>query len=416
VGITADDLTGAADAAAAFARAGAPVGVALDLRPPAGVTERRAFAVTTNSRGCGAEEVFDLVSESASNLRMAGATSIYKKVDSNLRGNVGAELAAILDILGGPLVFAPAFPARGRTTVAATVLVDGVPVAETEMGDDPEAPATHSCVIALLRHQRPSLKVAHCPLAAVRAGAEAVRAHFRAGEIIVVDAETDDDLGLIAEAILSHSPPPAAAGSAGLAAALAERLLGKRTPFAWPEAQARPSLAVLASASRRLADQIRYAASQPDIAVVPFSCEKLTWEEEPIPELETAIARGAKALSRGSNTLIYAAGKLPEVERPVDLIVEHLAHLTYVVIQQARPRALLVGGGATAQAVLGVLGAHAIEVDGAPLPGIAAGLVVGGDLAGRPVALKPGAAGEKEAAAEMLRYLGRRAAALEEQA
>jgi uncharacterized protein YgbK (DUF1537 family) len=96
------------------------------------------------------------------------------------------------------------------------------------------------------------------------------------------------------------------------------------------------------------------------------------------------------------------------------LVVEHLAHLAYIVIRQAAPRALLVGGGATAQAVLGVLTARGLEIDDEPQPGIAAGSVVGGEFAGRPIALKPGAAGGKEAAAELLRYLARRAAALEE--
>ncbi len=413
VGITADDLTGAADTAAAFARPGAPVGVSLDLQPPATTMERRVFAVSTSTRGAAADEVFDLVSESASNLRMAGATLVFKKVDSNLRGNVGAELAAVLDILGGPIVFAPAFPARGRTTVGATVLVDGVPVAETEMGRDPEAPVTHSHIIELLQHQRPGLRVTTCGLDVVRAGVEAVRAQFRPGIIVVCDAETDDDLDAIAEAILSHSLLPTVAGCAGLAGALARRLMGEHAPSAWPTESAGPVLGVLASASSSLMEQARYAASQRDLAVVPFPCEKLTWEEEPVGELATATERAVGALTAGRHTLLYAAGKLPEVTRPVDLVVEHLAHLAYTVIRQAAPRALLVGGGATAQAVLGVLTAHAIEVDEEPLPGIAAGLVVGGEFAGRPIALKPGAAGRKEAVAELLRYLARRAAAVE---
>ena len=414
VGITADDLTGATDTAAAFARPGAPVRVSLDLQPAAATAERHAFAVTTNTRGAAADEVFDLVSESASNLRMAGATLIFKKVDSNLRGNVGAELAAVLDILGGPIMFAPAFPARGRTMIGGTVFANGVPVAETEMGRDPEAPVTHSNVIALLQHQRPGVQVAPCTLDLVRAGAEVMRAQLRPGVIVICEAETDDDLDLIAEAILSHSPLPTVAGGAGLAAALARRLMGNRPPSVWPPGSAGPVLGVLASASSSLLAQARYAASQRDVAVVPFPCEKLTWEEQPVLELTTGTERAVTALVAGRHTLLYAAGKLPEVERPVDLVVEHLAHLAYIVIRQAAPRALLVGGGATAQAVLGVLTARGLEIDDEPQPGIAAGSVVGGEFAGRPIALKPGAAGGKEAVAELLRYLARRAAALEE--
>ncbi len=111
VGITADDLTGAADAAAAFARPGASVGLSLDFRPPTAKDERPVFGVTTNTRGLPAGEVFDLVGDSVGQLRMAGATFIFKKLDSNMRGNVGAELAAVLDTFGGPILLAPAFPA-----------------------------------------------------------------------------------------------------------------------------------------------------------------------------------------------------------------------------------------------------------------------------------------------------------------
>jgi uncharacterized protein YgbK (DUF1537 family) len=59
------------------------------------------------------------------------------------------------------------------------------------------------------------------------------------------------------------------------------------------------------------------------------------------------------------------------------------------------------------------LGVRVVEVDNEPLPGIAAGIAVGGELDGRPVVLKPGAAGGESAVAELLHYLGRRAFALE---
>jgi hypothetical protein len=63
--------------------------------------------------------------------------------------------------------------------------------------------------------------------------------------------------------------------------------------------------------------------------------------------------------------------------------------------------------------VLAALGAEAIEVDDEPLPGVASGLVAGGLLSGRPIVLKPGAAGEERAVVELLDYLRRRAAARE---
>jgi len=412
IGITADDLTGAADTAAALARPGRPVTVSLGPAPrrPVGGP---AFAVTTNSRACPANEVYRLAAASVAGLRDAGAGLIYVKVDSNLRGHVGAALAAGRDVLGGLILFAPAFPARGRTTVDGVALVNRVPVAETEMAYDPEAPVTSSEVIELLRGPRADLEIALCDLSTVRAGAEAIRSALPDHGVLALDAETDSDLDSIAEAALALSPLPVMAGSAGLAAALARRLFGPPAHLDWPTTRAGPVLSVLASSSEVLTSQVAAAAGSGDVASVPFLCRDLTWEDQPVPELRRAIEAAGAGLTAGRHVVVYATGPLPAVARPVALVVEHLAHLAFVVVKEARPGGLLVGGGATAQAVLEALGAEAVEVDEEPLPGIAAGLIVGGELDGHPIALKPGAAGGEQAVVQLLDYLGRRAGAVE---
>ncbi len=97
--------------------------------------------------------------------------------------------------------------------------------------------------------------------------------------------------------------------------------------------------------------------------------------------------------------------------RPVDLVAEHLAHVAFVVARQAKPAGLLLGGGATAQAVLGVLGATGVEIDDEPYPGIGAGLITRGDMADHPVVLQPSAAGHAAALVDLMQYLERRAGA-----
>ena len=60
---------------------------------------------------------------------------IYKKTDSLLRGNIGAELRALCDAAGsGPLVFAPAYPTGGRTTIDGIHRLEGIPVADASAG------------------------------------------------------------------------------------------------------------------------------------------------------------------------------------------------------------------------------------------------------------------------------------------
>ena len=412
IAVTADDLTGAADSAAALARPKAAVPVSL-TPPPRAWQGRKAFAVNTDSRTCSPEEAHRRVRESVGALRAIGAGVIYKKIDSNLRGNIGAEVAAVREAMGATVVLAPAFPARGRTTRGGVLLVNGAPVSETEMAHDPQAPVTESEIVALLRATGGDCPISCCRLAAVRAGAGQLRESFRAEGVVVCDAETDADLDIIAEAALSLSPVPALVGSAGLVAAVGRRLLGPPEPTRWAASSAAPILGVLASASANLPRQVAAAAESGDIGAVPLLCARLSREEQPLPELNETIAQALAELTAGRNALVHAVGPLPDVAAPVDLVVEHLSHLAFVLARKGRPQGLLVGGGATALGVLSALKAEAIEVDDQPLPGIAAGLVVAGEFAGRPVVLKPGAAGEEQAVAQLFAYLGRRAAALE---
>ena len=410
IGVVADDLTGAADTAAALARPGEHVPVSLTAHPR-DFAGRAAFAVTTDCRPCGPADAYRATKVALEAVQDAGAALLYVKVDSNARGSIGAYLAADRDVAKRPVVLAPAFPSRGRTTVQGEVLVNGVPVAQTEMSRDPEAPVRESKLLDLLRSQWPGLPVHSLPLSAVRSGRPSVKAHSRG--VVVCDAESDADLDAIAQMILAMSPPPVVAGSAGLAAAIGRELFGAPSRRSWPGPGRGPVFAVLATSSDALTAQVRRAAETAGLSPVALACQHLSRMEEKLPALREAIDRAAAELAAGRNALVYAVGPLPDVDDPVGLVVEHLAHLAFVVARMRAPRGLLVGGGATAHGVLGALGAEAVAVDDEPLPGVAAGRIVGGVLAGRPVVLKPGAAGDDSAVMTLLDYLHLRAAALE---
>src|SRR2546425_11320115 len=204
--IVADDLTGACDAGTLFAGK-APVPVTVWPDPPVAA---EVAVVDTESRHLDRVAATDRVSDAAAALR-AGATSWFKKIDSTLRGHVGAEIVALLQATRTPsAVTCPAFPSEGRTVLDRVLRVNGTAAAH---------------VVDLIRSEsdRP---LAWIPLAEVRAGgaALAVRLARLAGMIAVADAETDDDLDTIVGAALALDPVPLLAGSAGLAQPLAERL------------------------------------------------------------------------------------------------------------------------------------------------------------------------------------------------
>src|SRR5438445_665473 len=86
--IVADDLTGACDAGTLFAGK-APVPVTVWPDPPVAA---EVAVVDTESRRLDRAAATDRVSDAAA--QRAGATSWFKKIDSTLRGHVGAEIVA----------------------------------------------------------------------------------------------------------------------------------------------------------------------------------------------------------------------------------------------------------------------------------------------------------------------------------
>lgn len=106
--LLADDLTGACDAGVQFALRGLATTVWLDPEPrePAEVT-----AVSTNSRRDPPEVARRKVEAACRALPKL----IFKKIDSTLYGNIGAEIEAAMEVCGFREAFvAPAFPAQGR--------------------------------------------------------------------------------------------------------------------------------------------------------------------------------------------------------------------------------------------------------------------------------------------------------------
>src|SRR5262245_59355225 len=117
--VIADDVTGACDVGAELAAAGFAVRVSVGSGPNAGPTGVAAGGdvvqvINTQSRTLSARHAYERV---LGLLRKRPADLVLKKIDTALRGHLGAELDAVLDGLGAVAVFVlPAIPAAGRVT------------------------------------------------------------------------------------------------------------------------------------------------------------------------------------------------------------------------------------------------------------------------------------------------------------
>lgn len=226
--IIADDLTGANDTGVQFAKKEIPALVlteaAEDLRPYA--DESQVLVVNTESRHLAGARAAERVRRTTAAALAAGVTHFYKKIDSSLRGNVGAELEALMIASGRPkLPFVPAYPKLNRTTRDGRHYVDGAPLHQTVFARDPLEPLEESYVPALLEKQM-SARAFSLTAARLRT----TSSPFGADGVYVLDASTDRDLEEIGVLLRKENLLGAVAGSAGFAEHLPDLLQFEKRP------------------------------------------------------------------------------------------------------------------------------------------------------------------------------------------
>ncbi|GAA2074625.1 four-carbon acid sugar kinase family protein [Pseudolysinimonas kribbensis] len=135
--------------------------------------------------------------------RLGREILVLLRGDSTLRGHVFAE-ADVFAGDDGRVLFVPAFPQGGRTTIGSVhrVVIDGVdtPVGETEFAADPVFGYRSSDLVEWTR-ERGGRRAIPVPLEALRstAGGAVAEALAAAGPrlLVVPDVQTDDDIRLV---------------------------------------------------------------------------------------------------------------------------------------------------------------------------------------------------------------------------
>src|ERR1700722_8870511 len=390
--ILADDLTGAADCAVAFGRRGHAAVVTWGEIDDASDRGLPVLAYDAASRGLAAGAAAGRHAEVLERLSEPGRV-LFKKIDSTLRGQPAAEMAAALAHIksrsGSALgVFAPAFPVTGRTTVDGRVLVKGRALEEAEVWlrdhTYPNADLAEVLATAGIR----SVKVT---LATVRGGE--LRATFArlAGEgdvIAVCDAQTSQDLHLIAEASLPASSATFFIGSAGLAHALAGFEAGDAAEP--PRMTASPSgtlivVGSLAGASRSAARELEATGTVKPFPVAPASL------------LDGGAGRGSLA-TEVMKRLCGGGDALIEIMMDDEPDLSLGPRLSRALADALRPVAPAIGafaatGGETAAILLSRFGVNGIRLADEIEPGVSLGLTLG--KLSVPVATKAGAFGDK---------------------
>jgi uncharacterized protein YgbK (DUF1537 family) len=385
--ILADDLSGAADCGVQAARRG--MRTVVRLGPPTaagggspGAQDALAWDLDTRSRD--AATAFERTRAAAKRTSPDGW--LYIKVDSALRGHIGAALDAAVEAPGARLALvAPAFPAQGRTTIDGLHRIRGG-VCE-RLSDLLSTQSRHA--VATLR------------LDAIRAGDAVVTLGGLDGPgpwIIACDAEDEADLERLAREVGGAFPDAVWAGSAGLAGALAEVVAGsaRRTSPARLPIVDGSVLVVAGSTAQETRTQVESLLEADDVGVVAVPAEALVaGGQRGAAEAERAAAALASLLAAGGDAVLRVVGRAPDTAGP--RIAAGLGAIVAAATELAPPAGLVLTGGETARAVCDALGVDRLELLGEVEPGISMAIAVaGGAGSSRPVVTKAGAFGGPE--------------------
>lgn len=354
--IVADDLSGAADCAASFAGAAHSIPVYLHGAPP----QDPCWALDADTRAMDEASAVAATRRVFGQVAAAGAAPhfVYKKIDSTLRGHVGAELAAALAAAPqfAAALVAPAFPQQGRTLAGGKLLVHGRAADLPGHGGDLVAMLEIAGLKTALLRPCAAGELLPRIAAALAAGARA----------IVIDAASDDDLALVANALRQpRAPRMLVAGSAGLARALAGRAVHEATADI---PAAGPVMTVVGSFSPASTAQAAQVEQGGDALVLRLTAPQ--WLDEHHRGLrQEQCATARTTLLQGRHVLFAVAG---EVVQPFTRsLVQAIAAATAPLVPHAT--ACVLTGGDTARAMFDALGVDCLQVGGELEPGIPVG-------------------------------------------
>lgn len=372
--IIADDFTGALDTGVQFASYGAATCVVtgpdcdhLKLRDCCQV-----LVVDAESRHLTPDRAYGEVFRMTRRALDAGFTYIYKKTDSALRGNVGAELAAVQDAAEADSVaFFPSFPAMDRITRHGVHYIGGVPVAESIFGRDPFEPVKHSALSDIIGEQTDKPVILHGVGDTGCAGPG----------IHVYDAVTDRDLRRAASALRQGGGLRVLAGCAGLASVLPELLEMAAEEHPMPPLSGK-LLTICGSVNPITAAQMDAAERAGALRLSLSPDQKLARDWARTPEGRQAIAGWVDRIRNISNAVIECgvndreetSARAKEAGLTLSETRERIAGAMGGVLQQVLDlgldRDILVTGGDTLLAFMDRVGLDCLIPLGEPVPGV----------------------------------------------
>ncbi|WP_298997892.1 four-carbon acid sugar kinase family protein [uncultured Desulfovibrio sp.] len=430
IAVIADDFTGANDNGALLAAKGFSSATCLGLAHwnPKEFTQCDAVCLNAESRLLHREDAYKAVYDAVTEFNKEKPALVSKRIDSTLRGNVGAELEAAIKAMDDThghsqtlAVLVASYPHSGRICVGGYQIVHGVPLERSPIAKDAATPVHHTAVLKIIADQT-SLPCGFVSLEKVLAGPAAVRETIEAARAqgcraVVCDAVSDDDIAVIAQS-LADAPYPLVSLDPG---PFTSELAAARIEAPRAEFENRIFLTV-GSTSELTRVQLETLRLAHPCHIVSMNVRKvLAGEAESQAEcrrvLEAVFAAPEEAKVLGVCTaaskedvfsmqeMSQTLGIAPsEISRRINMALAHVAQEA-LKNENLRIGGLYTSGGEVTVSVMRTLKAGGFSVRIMVLPLAVYGHIIGGEHPDLPMITKGGFVGDKDSLVECMEYL-----------
>ncbi|MBM7599160.1 uncharacterized protein YgbK (DUF1537 family) [Virgibacillus halotolerans] len=423
--VIADDLTGANDTGVQFAKKGLSTTVLFsDTQLQPTHLSEDATVLNSDSRALNPRKAYDIVFNLSTELNKLDVTKVFKKIDSTMRGNIGVEIDAVMDVFKYKTSFVvPAFPKGNRTTVNGKHYVNRVLLTETEIANDPSCPVKESYLPKLLQEQS-MREVALISISDVRKGKSHLSEkmiELSSGEtskIIIIDATTDEELKTIVEATEILQDNFLWVGSAGIAYHLSNTAHREEVLLERLEDERPPVLVVAGSVNTITHRQIQDLKKGNNVEEIVISPEAFFYEDKRELEIDRIVKAGQALLEKGdlvitTNREQEAMNRVKELKLKLDLsnfevghtIAKSMGVIAGRLIESKDICGAVLTGGDIAGATCKELNGEGIRVIGEVEAGIPYGRLFGGFFDGIPIVTKAGAFGTEQALSKALQTI-----------
>lgn len=377
----------------------------------------------TDSRSISSDDAYQRVYQALELFKSDEVKVFSHRIDSTMRGNLGSETDAMLDLLGEDYVaiVAPCFPTSGRTVCGGYLLVNGVPVHKTDIALDPKTPVKES-QIANLFAQQSKYPVANLYLADLMNGKHKLAEKMnhlvaQGNRILVLDCITQEDLDLIADAVITSKLKVLAVDPGVFTATLARKSI---TPHERKEKN--HILTVVGSVHPMTSTQFKELLLSQRVNAIEVQTAKLLQSEESRQrEIDrvvqavlanydkfyvSAISGDGLNFDKRINFAPFQEKYHCSLDEVTQMINTSFGEITYRILKAAPSfKGLYTSGGDITVAVCQRLAASGIELKGEVLPLAAYGKLSGGEFNGVHLVTKGGSQGSKDAIKECVEYL-----------